>query len=194
MRPALNIVLFQIAWWTCVLCAARGIDVLPPVVAIATLLAHFYLSRRGGDRAEPQRSLAIAVLGYAADSLLMQLQVLPFAESQRLGPLAPLWVLSLWVAFGTTLRVTFGFLKDRLLIAALLGAASGPLAYLGGEAMGAIALPYRGFSLTGLAIGWGALLPLLVWIFLRDARSAAAAPPGASNPTPSRATRGESSA
>ena len=69
--------------------------------------------------------------------------------------MALLWVnLAAHCAPGTA----FGWLDGRLRLAAIIGATSGPLAYLGGAKLGAVSIPPFGESpwpLPALAIVWG---------------------------------------
>ena len=66
--------------------------------------------------------------------------------------------------FAATLNVSMAWLRGRYLLAAVFGAIGGPLAYYSGAKLGATeALP----SLNGmlvLAVGWGVMTPLLVWL------------------------------
>jgi hypothetical protein len=69
-----------------------------------------------------------------------------------------------WYVIAATLNVSMAWLRGRYLLAAIFGAIGGPLAYYGGAELGATeALP----SLNGiliLALGWGVMTPLLVWL------------------------------
>jgi hypothetical protein len=73
-------------------------------------------------------------------------------------------MVGLWMNFAATLNVSMVWLRGRYLLAAVFGAIGGPLAYYGGAKLGATeALP----SLNGmlvLAVGWGVMTPLLVWL------------------------------
>jgi hypothetical protein len=56
------------------------------------------------------------------------------------------------------------WLKQRWLLASLMGAVFGPLAFIAGEKLGAVQFIDRLMALLALAIGWAMLLPLLLWI------------------------------
>ena len=81
-------------------------------------------------------------------------------------------MIGLWMNFAATLNVSMAWLRGRYLLAAAFGAIGGPLAYYGGAKLGATeALP----SLNGmlvLAVGWGIMTPLLVWLARICRRSA----------------------
>jgi len=70
----------------------------------------------------------------------------------------------LWLNFAATLNVSMAWLSGRYLLAAAFGAIGGPLAYYSGARLGATeALPTTNGMLL-LAVGWGLMTPLLVWL------------------------------
>ncbi|MBK9128700.1 MAG: DUF2878 domain-containing protein [Phycisphaerales bacterium] len=166
MLVLLNIVGFQLVWWSAVLGAARGSPWLGPLVAIAVLAVHLRLVP------EPRRELAFvlvaAVIGFMVDSVLVVAGVLVF-DPHALAPLAPAWILALWVGFATTVNRTFARLRGRLLASAALGAVGGPLAYAGGQVLGALSLGRDLVGVGMLAATWAALLALLFALAARYA-------------------------
>ncbi len=94
--------------------------------------------------------------------LLAVLGFIGYAPGPLPAPFAPLWVLALWVLLGTTLDVSLRWLRGRWWLAALLGAVTGPLAYLGGARLGALQLLRPTEAICAQAIGFGLLLPALV--------------------------------
>jgi len=161
-RKAVNVVLFQAAWFAAVLGAARGMLWLGPLVMIPTLAIHLLLQE--DRRAEVKLLLVAGVLGLIFDTAFVAGGV--FTPLQHLfpRPFSPPWMICLWLNFAATLNVSMAWMRDRYLLAALFGAIGGPLAYYSGARLGATeALP----TTTGillLAIGWGAMTPLLVWL------------------------------
>ena len=70
-----------------------------------------------------------------------------------------------WVLFATSLDTSLKWLKERYVVAALMGAVFGPLSYRAGAALGAASFPKGEVrSLIVLAVIWGIVMPLLVWI------------------------------
>jgi hypothetical protein len=159
-RIALNILGFQVAWWSCVLTARADAAWIGVCVAVVVFALHLAIS--------PQRMreawfIPLAtVLGYAADTLATRLGALEFAADSALWP--PLWIAALWLSFATTLNTTFAWLQRRLAVAAALGAVSGPLAYAAGAGLGVVALPDPLRSIVVLGGLWGMTVPLLVLI------------------------------
>jgi hypothetical protein len=78
--------------------------------------------------------------------------------------LLPIWMITLWLLFATTLNVSLKWLQGRYLIAAVFGFIGGPLAYWGGAKLGAINWLQHFELLLALAIGWALLMPILVWL------------------------------
>src|SRR3546814_5025428 len=81
-------------------------------------------------------------------------------------PLAPIWILALWVGFILSINHSLHFLRERIWLAALLGAVSGPAAYYAaGNGFSAISfgIPLP-LLLPTLALAWGLLLPALLYM------------------------------
>ena len=118
----------------------------------------------GGAERGSRAALALqsALLGYCLDSLLVLVGAMRFPLELQLGGPSPLWMVGLWFAFGASLEEALGGLRSRPLLAAVIGAAGGALAYWGGAGIGALEIdePVYGLSLIGLA--WGLALPLLL--------------------------------
>ena len=161
-RKAINVVLFQAAWFAAVLGTARGMLWLGPLIMIPTLAVHLALQE--DRRGEVKLLLAAGVLGFIFDTAFVAGGV--FSPLQHLfpRPFSPPWMICLWLNFAATLNVSMAWLRGRYLLAALFGAIGGPLAYYSGARLGATdALPTSTGMLL-LAIGWGIMTPLLVWL------------------------------
>lgn len=131
----INLAGFQLGWFACVLGAAHGLPWLGPLVALPVLYRH--LRAAAAPAAEARLLLAAALVGLAIDSALLATGRLAFTEGVLLPPLAPYWMVTLWLLFASTFNVSLRRLRERPLFAAGLGAAGGPLAYLAGEGLGA---------------------------------------------------------
>jgi hypothetical protein len=167
-RIALNILGHQLAWWACVLsaradAASIGIGVTAGIVAM-----HLVVSP--ARRFEAWFIPLAAALGYAVDTIATVLGALQFDGNPQPALPAPLWIAALWLAFATTIHTSFSWLRNRLIIAAILGAVSGPLAYAAGVALNVVAMPQPVWSVIVLGVLWGATLPVLVLIAARAAR------------------------
>ncbi len=162
MATFVNFILFQVAWFACVLGGARGIPWIGPAVVAA--VAAYHLSRVPDPKSELRLLVLVAGIGAAFDSALAATGWLSYPSGQWHPLLAPYWIVALWVAFATTLNVSLSWLKGRLLLALAFGAVGGPLAYLAGAKLGGVTLDDPAMALTALAVGWAILTPLLVVI------------------------------
>ena len=74
-------------------------------------------------------------------------------------------ILAVSTLFATTLNGSMAWLAGRYRLAAVLGALCGPVSYLAGARLGAIALsPNTLVSLGGIAVVWALVMPALLWI------------------------------
>ncbi|HET9205432.1 MAG TPA: DUF2878 family protein, partial [Burkholderiaceae bacterium] len=105
---------------------------------------------------------AAMAIGLVWDSALLQLGWIVYAAPGPLPALAPAWILALWALFAIALREPLRWLHRRLPLAALLGALGGPLSYAGAQRLGACTLTQPVVSEIALALGWAAMVPLLL--------------------------------
>jgi hypothetical protein len=70
----------------------------------------------------------------------------------------------MWALFATTIDHSMAWLRSRWVLASLMGAVFGPLAFIAGENLGAVQFIDRHLALLALALGWALLMPLLLWI------------------------------
>ena len=171
MTLALNAAAFQAGWFACVLGAAYGWPWAGVAAAAGLVAFHALRAPRPGQEL---KLVAVAVLvGALWDSVLVAAGWIAFAPDAFAQNLAPYWILALWALFATTLNVSLGWLRRRLLLAALLGALAGPLAYWGGAKLGALELREPAAALVALALGWAAILPALLALARRLDRTTA---------------------
>ncbi len=164
----INFVLFQAAWFGCVLSAAKGYWWMPPICAV--FVCAVYLSMCEDMIANVRALAIIVVIGTVVDLVLWQTKVVDFAYPQANFISSAAWFASLWASFATTLRLSMSWLRSRYVVSAIFGAIGGPLAYLAGERLGALILPSKTLSLIVLAGEWAVLTPIVMWIAFRDDR------------------------
>lgn len=159
-----NFILFQLAWFACVLGAAKAMPWLGVGVTLIILGWHFYRAKQ----AKPEISLMLTALfiGAIFDQSMLTLRLIEYqAHGWSTWPwsdyIVPVWILALWLAFASTLNVSLAWMHDHYLTAVLFGAAGGPLAYLAAEKLGAVTVSSTS-AYIALAIGWGVITPLLV--------------------------------
>jgi hypothetical protein len=160
-----NVLAFQIGWFACVLGGAHD---LPWVgTGIALVIVAWHLTRAARPKQELLLVLSAAAIGALFDTLLVWLGWFTYSSGTLIAGTAPHWMVALWMLFATTLNLSLAWLKRRLFVAALFGAIGGPLAYLGGEKLGALNFASPTAGLIALAIGWALLTPLLAMIAQR---------------------------
>lgn len=149
----INAVLFQLLWFACVLGSANRLFI--PALCAFLLLAAFQL--RAHRRAEGDYSLLILslALGILIDSLWLMLGFVEFTDPRPLPFLAPAWILVLWAGFALTINHSMAWVNAHPLLPGVLGAVGGPLSYLAGERLGAVAfLVDRPIVLTAIGLAW----------------------------------------
>ena len=161
-----NFVAFQVGWFACVLGAAHGMPWLGVVVAGVIVAWHLWRA----PRARPELTLiAIAAAGgFVWDSLLVALGWIGYPNGALVAGTAPVWIVAMWVVFATTLNVSLAWLKRSVPLAILFGAVGGPLAYLAGAKLGGVVLLQQTPALIALALGWAAIMPLLLGMAERN--------------------------
>jgi hypothetical protein len=151
-----NLVLYEIGWFATVLGAAGhqpwlGLLATVPIVA-------WHLATAPVGWREAALLLAVTVIGGALDALLTARGWLVFHDDGVLPGLQPAWMIVLWTQFATTLNLSLRWLRTRPVVAAALAAVGAPLAYAGGERLGAVTLGAPVPALAALAVGWPVVL------------------------------------
>lgn len=160
MRALINVVLFYGAWFACVLGAAGARPWIGVLVVAAVAILHTTLI--GRHRREALVLALSGMIGCALDTAQMHLDMFRFSGHPADALLAPVWMTALWVAFATLPGVSLRWLRERELLAALLGAAGGPASYYAGQRLGAIELadPIR-TSLAAIGVEWAVAMPMI---------------------------------
>jgi hypothetical protein len=157
VKLAVNVAVCQVGWLACVLDAAHGVPWIGVAVAAAAV------AWPGWHAPEDLKLVAVAVLvGALFDSALAAAGWVVFKPDAFAESVAPYWILALWALLATTLNVSLGWLRTRLVLAAPLGGLPGPLAYWAGARLGALDLVHPIAALAALALGWAAILPGLL--------------------------------
>lgn len=170
MKFWLDVIAYQVVWFSAVLGAGRGLS-WPGVVAATAFVAWRFASART-PRRDLRLMLAAGALGILFDGLWAHLRLIRyFPAAPALPPGgAPLWILALWVSFGPALEATLGRFVTRPLVAVLIGGIGGPLAYASAARLAGVveftAPTWRAW--LALAIGWAAAVVALGLLIRRD--------------------------
>lgn len=152
----INFALFQTIWFAGVLWANNSLWItLPCLIAL-------YFNVKMDTRDLKLLSIC-AVLGFIIDGSLIQfgLFILPSTTLWL-----PLWLWLIWLAFALTLRHSLSYIIKHAKLAFVAGAIFGPVAYNGGQALGAIEFGKSSWVVNFiLALTWGLImLGLSLWI------------------------------
>lgn len=162
MRLLVNLVAFQVGWFSCVMGAAYGFYWLGPVTVLAIFGLHLYLT--GCYRRESLIGLVFLAAGFVVDTVLTASGVYSPAENLLPRPFSPPWLLALWLNLGIIFNVSLRWLHGRYRFAAIMGGLGGCAAYYSGYALGAMSF-HIPFVLCLLVIGcvWAVVTPLLFY-------------------------------
>jgi hypothetical protein len=165
MNILINAVAFQLGWFACVLGGANQLPWLGTLVAV--LIVYWHLNQAQHPGREFALLAVVGVIGALWDSLLVAIGWLDYPSGTLLSNTAPHWIVAMWVLFASTLNVSLRWLRGRWMLAMLLGAAGGPLAYYAGAKLGGVVISEPAFAFTALAIGWAVFVPLLISLSTR---------------------------
>ena len=156
-----NLGLYQTGWFACVLGGAHGRPWLAALAGLALALVHLALVERRG--AEAVLVVLVGLAGTVIDSAQQTAGTVAFPSGHYAAWLCPAWLTVMWAQFATLPCHTLAWLAGRPVTCALLGAAGGPLAFLAGERLGAVAFPAgRVAGCLVLALVWGVAFPLMM--------------------------------
>ena len=162
MALLVNFIGFQVGWFACVLGAANDKELLGMIIALGIVIYH--VVNQGDSRKELKLVLAATVIGLLWETWVLNLNILRYPSHPEALFWAPTWLIMMWALFATTINLSMGWLKDRWVLAVFMGAVFGPLAFIGGERLGAVVFLDSTLSIITLSVGWGLLMPLLLWI------------------------------
>ncbi len=160
----INFILFQLAWFACVIGASIGMPWLGVLVTAIALTWHLYQAKDA--KSELILMLFALLIGAAFDQSMLSLGYISYVNNGWSNAIVPVWILALWLGFTSTLNVSLRWMRGKYLIAIVFGAIGAPLAYLSAEKLGAVML-HGATSFTALSIGWAIITPLLLLLSSR---------------------------
>lgn len=164
--PLANLVASQAVWFLSLWGAGTGRHWLGSVALAAFVALQVAV---GGQPGKDLRLGGIAALcGFALDTAYLRAGLVGYAAPLPWPDVAPYWIVAMWVNFGLTLDSCLRGLQRRPLLAAVLGAVGGPLAYAAGFGLGAAErLTSPGLTYGVLAIAWAIAVPAMLAIAAR---------------------------
>ncbi len=166
MHIVFNVASLYAAWFATVLAAANNQPYVAAAASLVVVLANLALASE--RTAEFIIVAQAALVGFVLDGTLINLGLARYSSPGPVADLPPFWLISMWMAFATSLNVSLAWLKDRLLLAALLGLVGGPLAYFAGARLGGMEFTQPVWIALG-AVGllWAGAFPLLLCLARR---------------------------
>jgi hypothetical protein len=168
MHVIANVGLFKIGWLSCVYGAASGLALEGCILAL--FIVAFSIKQASNKLAELLTLALITLVGVIWESLVASQYLMVYATQSNTQPegwaldglvLAPYWLIVMWALFATTINQSMAWLKDKLILAAGMGAIFGPMAFIAGEKLGAVEFINESAAMMVLAVGWGVLMPLI---------------------------------
>lgn len=162
MRIAVNVAVVYASWFATVIAAANGRAWLAAAASLVAVVLNVALA---SNRASDVKLIAVAaVVGLVVETLLMTQGMADYASPGPVAGLPPAWLVLMWMAFATILNVSLAWLKERQLLAAVLGFLGGPLSYYAGARLGAMQLGEPlALSLGAIGILWAVAFPTLLY-------------------------------
>lgn len=159
MNKFLNFVSFQLTWFACILGAATHHELLGILIGIIGVIFNLRQSRQ--FRSELTLLFKGVTLGIFVDTMLIHLDLISF-QTDFWKFISPVWMWVIWASLMTTLNSSMSWLKDRLVLSALLGAIMGALSYYAGVKLGAGYFQNINYSLLAIGVIWLLLTPMLL--------------------------------
>lgn len=147
----INAFAFQIVWFICV----QGHNIYAAIATIGLIGLNQYLFKTNAK--VWLVLLLFSLVGYLGDTAITQFIDLQYSSSFE--TFAPIWLLSLWFAFSTTLNHSMNWLFSSPFIALVAGLLLVPLSYLAGITLSDSVIndPYWIFVLAE-GVWWALLL------------------------------------
>lgn len=169
MRIALNVAILYAAWFATVFAAAAGRPFLAAAASLAAVLVNVAIAPNRA--AELRLVLQAAIVGLVFDAIVINSGLATYASPGPIESLPPFWLLTIWMAFATSLNVSLAWLKYRLVLAGLLATVVGPLSYYAGARLGAMEFSQPlWIPVVVLGALWALAFPLLLFLSRRNSR------------------------
>lgn len=163
MKTLFNVLLYQSIWFLSILGGNNG-----AWFGLLLLCVHLFFSTK--KRADLQMMSILFVAGLLIDGTLHQVGFFSFTET---GFPIPFWLLVIWLGLAVTPHHSLSWLQKKPLLAMIFGALGGPIAYWAGVRMGAAHFNWSLLpSLGTLAVVWGLLWPLVMYLSVASIKTA----------------------
>ena len=160
MNLLINVTAFKLGWLSSVFGGAQQLPWLGPLVVFLAVAIH--LARAQRPSSEFMLIVSCGLIGAVFDSALVAAGWVTFPSGMVSESMAPYWIVTMWMLFGTTINLSMRWMRGRPLLASAFGFVGGPLAYFGGHKIGGIQFVDQTAAIAMLAIGWAIMMPVLM--------------------------------
>ena len=162
-RIIINVIGFYICWWLTIYGAVSQMYYIGPLATSIFIFLH--LNKVTNHKKEDIFLLISFFLGIFIETLLFNLNIIIHKGILVQYNIAPLWAVSLWLCFATTLLHSFKWLSKRYFISSLLGFLSAPMLYFSLYSLGVIEFGVsKTLVILFTSILWALFLPLFIYI------------------------------
>ena len=153
MMMWINLFLLNALWFATVLGATH--EILWPAYLCLLLLISVILIYSGIDKQGWQVIAISVVFGIVIDGFLMGNGLVIYHGHNEIIPwLPPVWILSLWLGFGASVRVGMQWMLNSPILGTIFMVVGAPLSYVSAAKLGAVEIPQLIEALTVIAVGW----------------------------------------
>jgi hypothetical protein len=160
MSLLINIAAFKLGWLSSVIGGAQDLPWLGPMVVSFAVAFHLFRAQRPSS--EFVLIVSCGLIGAVFDSALVAAGWVTYPSGMFSEVMAPYWIVTMWMLFGTTINQSMRWMRSRPLFASAFGFVGGPLAYVAGHKIGGIQFVDQPAAVAMLAVGWAVIMPLLM--------------------------------
>ena len=156
----IDLVIFQIAWFACVLASVSPFPILIPILGTLLVIIRFLVI------INKVFTIACLIIGIAGDATLVNVNLLAFDPYPSIFG-SPLWMVALWMNFGLMLRPLFTWFLDNCWRSILGFSIGGLIAYISGEKLEVLTFIVDYNSHIGVALEWAIAGIILRYLHLK---------------------------
>ena len=159
----INVIGFYICWWLTIYGAVSQFYYIGPLATIIFIIIH--LKKVTNHMKEDIFLFISFFLGLFIESLLLNLDIIIHKGLLVQYNIAPLWAVSLWLCFATTLLHSFKWLSKRYIVSSFLGLLSAPMIYFSMFSLDVIEFGVsKTFAILITSVLWALFVPLFIYI------------------------------
>ena len=159
----INVIGFYICWWLTIYGAVSQFYYIGPLATIIFIIIH--LNKVTNHKKEDIFLIISFFLGLFIESLLLNLDIIIHKGLLVQYNIAPLWAVSLWLCFATTLLHSFKWLSKRYIVSSFLGLLSAPMIYFSMFSLDVIEFGVsKIFVILITSVLWALFVPLFIYI------------------------------